>query len=441
MVTTPEPTLDLHYVLAKLRANWRAIFLVTVLAVGIGLLYTFLVPAKFKAEATLYFPSRPSTVLGAVGVTSSDSSGGLSGLGSGPTPIKIFHRFLESETCTAYVADKSGMKRKKIEDSRKFEEDPGASMLTVSVVLPDGDAARQLLQDHLDALSSINERISSSYLQDDTTAIQTELSTQQEKLDKSESDLVNFQKHANSAPSTSPSQWQTRLIQAKVDLASTNSSIQAASSVYRKALGTQGLSPSDIPPVQKLRPRLVDAEYQLNALTNTLGPDAPEVRHLEADIANLKKELRSEVSAYVASVNKGLIDPTASAAGANNGADISGMLEHQVSLQSEIEALTQLAKVAPAEQGALSHLALQVSIQSELVKQATLQLETARLQALRDPNKWSLLDPPWVDPNPVNKHYLLIGAMTLLGGLLLGCIWAINFGRRPWDTGSIDGRR
>jgi len=442
MVTTTEPTLDLHYVLAKLRANWRTIVGVVIISVSVALLVTFLLPAKYKAEATLYFPSRTSNVLSSGGVTTSDSQGGLSGLSSGPTPIKIFHRFLESETCLAFVADKSGLKRKKIEGSRAFTEDPGASMLTVSIVLPDADGAQRLLQNHLDALSQINERISDSYLQDDTDAIQRELSTQQAKLAKAESDLVDFQKRANTAPSTTPSQWQARLLQAKVDLASTQSSIAAASQVYRKALGTQGLSPSDIPPVQKLRPKLVDEQYQLDALLTTLGPDAPEVRHLTSDIDTLKTELKSEVAAYVGSVNKGLIDPTSTtAAGASNGADVSGLLEHQVALQSEVEALTKLSKVAPTEEGTLSHLALEVSIQSDLVKQATVQLETARLQSLRDPNKWSLLDPPWVDPNPVNKNYLQFGIFAMLAGLFLSCVWAINFGKRPWEAGKYGGRR
>jgi uncharacterized protein involved in exopolysaccharide biosynthesis len=152
---------------------------------------------------------------------------------------------------------------------------------------------------------------------------------------------------------------------------------------------------------------------------------------LTTDIKNLKDELKSEVSAYVSSVDKGLIDPTAAPGSSSQGAAVSGMLERQVSLESEIDALSQLAKVAPSEQGTLAHLTLQVSIQSDLVRQATLQLEAARLQSLRDPNKWSLLDPPWVDPKPVNKKYFQISLFAIVGGLLLSCIWAINFGRKP----------
>lgn len=336
---------------------------------------------------------------------------------------------MESETCLEFVSQKSGIKPKGIIDNRKFEEDSGANMLTITITLPDGDKAKGLLQDHLKALALINERISSDYLADDTSSIQKELAAQKGKLDEAEKSLVAFQRKANSAPTNAPSAWQARLLQAKIELASTRSSIKAASAVYRKSLNAQGLSPSDIPPVQKLRPKLVDAEYQLNVLLKSLGPDAPEVRHLTTEIDNLKRELQSEVAAYVSSINKGLVDPTRS--GSPDQMKMNGMLDRQVALEAEVEALTQLAKVAPTEQGTLAHLALEVTIQSELVKQATLQLEAAKLQSLRDPNKWSLLDPPWVDPNPTNKRFLPAAAIAILAGLLVSLLWAFNFGRKP----------
>ncbi|CAN5395053.1 hypothetical protein BH11ARM2_BH11ARM2_10590 [soil metagenome] len=425
----PEPTLDARYVAGKLRANLPLILGLPLLLCAGALLYTFLAPPVYRAETTLYFPKGSSSVLGAVGVTSSESAGGLAGLSSGPTPIKIFRRFMESETCLEFVSQKSGIKPKGIIDNRKFEEDSGANMLTITITLPDGDKAKGLLQDHLKALALINERISSDYLADDTSSIQKELAAQKGKLDEAEKSLVAFQRKANSAPTNAPSEWQARLLQAKIELASTRSSIKAASAVYRKSLNAQGLSPSDIPPVQKLRPKLVDAEYQLNVLLKSLGPDAPEVRHLTTEIDNLKRELQSEVAAYVSSINKGLVDPTRS--GSPDQMKMNGMLDRQVALEAEVEALTQLAKVAPTEQGTLAHLALEVTIQSELVKQATLQLEAAKLQSLRDPNKWSLLDPPWVDPNPTNKRFLPAAAIAILAGLLVSLLWAFNFGRKP----------
>jgi len=421
--------MDAGYVVRKARANWGLLVGLPVLCCAGALIYTFLAPPVYRAVTTLYFPRSSSSVLGSVGIASADSGSGLSGLGTGPTPIKIFHRFLESESCLSFVAQKSGEKSKKISDSRKFDEDAGASVLTISMDSPQAQVAKNLLDLHLQALAQINERISSSYLGDDKSAIQHELTTQQENLNRAERDLVDFQRKANSAPSNAPSEWQARLLQARVDLASTRSSIKAASAVYQRALHSQGLSPSDIPPVEKLRPRLVDAEYQLNVLTKSLGPEAPEVRHLQTEIANLKDELQSEVSAYVTSISRGLVDPTGSSASGQS--KVNGMLEHEVSLEAEVEALSQLAKVAPAEHGMLAHLALQVSISSDLVKQATLQLEAAKLQSLRDPNKWSLLDPPWIEPRPVNKRYLQVSSVAILAGLLIACIWVFNFGRNP----------
>jgi uncharacterized protein involved in exopolysaccharide biosynthesis len=125
-----------------------------------------------------------------------------------------------------------------------------------------------------------------------------------------------------------------------------------------------------------------------------------------------------------------MIDPTkGETLGASAGQDLGGLLLKQVSLEAEIEALSRLAKVAPSEQGQHPHLTLQVNIQSDLVKYATMQLESARLQLLRDPNKWSLLDPPRINPKPVNKKYAAVAAFSALAGLLISFVWAINFGR------------
>jgi uncharacterized protein involved in exopolysaccharide biosynthesis len=420
--------MDGRYLLGKLRANAIVVLALPVTLCAAALLYTFLARPVYEAQATLYFPRGSSPTAG-VATVSTESESGLSSLAGGPTPIKIFARFLESETCLEYVSKESGLSSREIHDVRKFEEDPSASMLTVSIDLPVRQQAKRVLEDHLRALANINQRISSTYLTDETSAIEHELATEREKLSEAQAELVGFQRRANSAPSASASEWQSRLLQAQVDLVSTRSSIRAASAMYSKSLSSQGLSPSDIPPVVKLRPRLVDAQYQLDILLKSLGPDAPEVRHLGEQIDNIKAELRSEVAAYVSSINKGLIDPTGPAS--SGAAQMNGLLEHEVSLESQIEALNRLAKVAPGEQGTLAHLTLQVSIQSELVKQTTLQLESARLQALRDPNKWSLLDAPWINPKPVNKKYVQVSMIALAFGLMMSLVWTFNFGRPP----------
>jgi len=202
-----------------------------------------------------------------------------------------------------------------------------------------------------------------------------------------------------------------------------------ASERFRAAAGQGGAAPIDIPPVRRLRPQLVDAEYQLRLLRQSLGEDAPEVDHLKKQIEIIQQELKMELSKYLSSVKQRLLDPTEG--GGGGGGDMSGLLLHQVALEAEIKSLTTLATLAPGEASTLAKLDFDVSLQSELVQEATLQLQNAKLLALRDPNKWSLLDPPRIMEKPVNKRYGMVTAACTMAGLFVGILWAMNFGRRP----------
>ena len=73
--------------------------------------------------------------------------------------FQIFRGFLESQTALDFVASRSKLERLKIVDIRNFSEDAGANLLTLSIVLPDGELAKRLLTLHLDALELIGEEI------------------------------------------------------------------------------------------------------------------------------------------------------------------------------------------------------------------------------------------------------------------------------------------
>jgi uncharacterized protein involved in exopolysaccharide biosynthesis len=424
----PDSSYDLATIKTKLASNARLIVFVVIAFLIAGLGYTLLTPAKYEARTTLYFPSRTPSLQSMAGGTAAESLG----LGSsGPTPLKTFHGFLESETCLDYVSQQSGIDRKKIEDSRSFIEDAGANMLTLSVVMTDGDMARKILEYHLQALAQINRKISSTFTIDDTASLKGELENEQSKLKEIERDMVAFEKRANTAPTLTASDWGQRLLRAQVDLQSTKSALAESSNVYRKSLGSQGLSPSDIAPVRTLRPKLVEAVYQLSILTSSYGPDAPAVKQLESQIAALKSQIKNEVSAYVSSIQNGMIDPTNANLGSAGSSDLSGLLQKQVSLEAQVESLSRLAKIAPTEQGTLGDLTLKLTIQGELVKQSTLQYEAAKLQSLRDPNRWSLLDAPRTFPKPINKRYLPTALFSLLAGLFVSVVWVVNFAPSP----------
>jgi len=431
----PDPTFDLERILARLRRNLGSIVCLLIVALAIGLGYTFFVPAKYEARTTLFFPTRMPSITGP-GATEASASASLLGA-AGPTPIKIFRAFLESQTALDYVVSKSGVERQKLIDIRNFAEDSGASTLTMSIVLTDGGEAKNLLDYHLEALRSINNAVSEKYVSDEVSTLQKEVEATRQALRQADRKYIDYLRATGTAPTLpgNPAQspapvneWQKQRDKALVDLAGVNALLDQATIRFKQAMGQGGQAPADIPPVRRLRPMLVDARTELGLKQRSLGPEAPEVKRLREKIAELEQDLRREVEKYYASVKKGLVDPTS---GINSPTEVSSMLLQKARLEAEINSLTPLVKLAPDESTNLTKLAREVAYRSEMLKTALVQLEMEKLLALRDPNKWSLLDPPRIMEKPVNKRFGQMTAISAAVGLFLGIGWALNFGRRP----------
>jgi len=58
--------------------------------------------------------------------------------------------------------------------------------------------------------------------------------------------------------------------------------------------------------------------------------------------------------------------------------------------------------------------------ETAIVAQLSEQTTIARIQADRDPNRWTLLDPPRIDERPVNKKFSRNGALGAIVGLIAG---------------------
>ncbi len=442
---TANERFELNQILNRVWANRGKVLICVVICLGVGLGYTVLSPAIYEAKTTVFFPARASSILGPSGVTDSSGGGGSLLGGGGPSPLKIFRAFLESERALDVVAKQSGLPRKKLVDIRKVTEEPSSNTLSVSVFLNDKDKAKVVLDSYVAVLGQINSDLSVQSMTGDSEALRQELLRDQERLRKSESKLLKFQRVSVTSPSvvgstgnnptpTIQSAWGSQLLQAQIELGIIKAKLSAAMAKYQAGMSEPKLIPSDIPAVKQLRPELVKAEYQLRLSLQTLGPEAPEVKRERAYIKILRDQLHSELKAYLESVQKGLSDPTQSSSG--ESATLPNLMQQKVALEAQIEALISLQKVAPEEGRSLARLLRDVAIDSEIVKQATLQYQLAKLQSLRDPNKWSLLDPPRVFDEPVNKKYLTTSLLGILVGLFVGLVWSINFGKRDGLTTS-----
>lgn len=425
----PTDTLELMPVLQRVRRRLGWIFLVGLLGAALAVTATYLLPPVHRARASVFIPPREVTVLGGVGL----GEGGLAGaaaavLGTGPSAVKVFRALLESESAVDYVRKETGLERRELLRKRRIEERPGESLLVLSVTDADPEKARRIVALHIEALERINREVNAFGPEDDRRVLQGALAEARGKLADAEAAFLAFQKRARTAPlplsaapsaGSAPPNWAQRLRELEVERDRLEASFREAQRRARRAAGTGGEIPSDIPPVVKFRPRLIDKELQVRAAEQVSGPDSPELLILRRELADLRSQMEKEIRAYLAAVQTEAIEPSAPESSI-------ALFAQRVGVETQIEALRRLAAAAPGEVVELTRLSREVAIQSEIVRSLTTQLELARVLAAREPNRWVLLDEPWVEDRPVNKRYVFTAAAAGLLAVLAAVLVALG---------------
>ncbi len=403
------------------------------LAAGIG--YTVFAAPIWEAKATLIFPVRTPSLLGAGSFDQASLAATLTG---GATPLKVFGGMLESERALQYVSEATGLSRRRVREMRRLQDQAMESSLTVLARSQDGDLAKRVVALHLEALERINDEVSRPMAALDGEALEKRVARQREKVALAEANLLAFQSQAISAPSVvatgsgkeanvvpNGSRWGQTLKELELDLGRLNAAIGSTLARTRAIAGQGGKLPASLPPVQKWRERLTALQYDLRIQELTLAPSAPEIQKLRQTIAITEGQLRSELQSYAQAASKGMVDP-----GAGDSDRLPGMLTQRVVVESQIHAVRKLAQVAPAEAIELSRLTREVGTQSAILQQLQAQTEIAALNAERDPNRWQVLDVPQIDDKPINKSFFKNGAISGVGGLALGSFLALAWPRR-----------
>lgn len=413
-------------------------FAVASLAMVGGLAYTYFAPSVWEAKATIVFPVRTPSLLGAGNFEQQGLAATLTG---GPTPLKIFAGMIESERALEYVSKKSGVSRRKIREMRNLSEASMASSITISAKNTNADLAKNIVAYHLEALKEINDAVSKPLISSDATTIKAQLDEQKKKLAAAEAELQKFQEHALTAPSyisagsgkdstiiPTQGRWADMLKQLELQFTTLDATIRDAENRSRTIAAKVGDLPAALPPVEKWRGRLTDMQYELKIKEITLAEDAPELKKLRKTIEITEGQLQNEMDKYLRAAQNGMVD----IAGASNR--MPTYLTQRVALEAQISAVRRLAKMAPSESIRLSQLTRDVTTASAIVGQLTGQYELATLQSDRNPNNWQVLDEPEVDDKPVNKSLTKNLTLSAIGGLALGSLVALFAPRRRKPT-------
>jgi uncharacterized protein involved in exopolysaccharide biosynthesis len=421
---TPQEEVNLRPFWQGLRRQWLFILAVTFIVGFAGLFWMWISAPKYEATAAILFPPRPMSALAMGG---SGAGGGLQSLlGGGPNILRVNEGILKSTTVMDFVVESTGLQKRIIESNRQIRGDQTSNILTISYEAGSPEEAVKVVQLHIDALRTENDRLNVQAASSDEKVLAESLAENSLKLDRAQQELTDFLKQAQTVPevitggsgdSTSvlvvPGSYAQQLQQAQVELNATNAQISRLLSTLRTTARLSESLPTDIPAIQKWRQRLIELEYDLNVKRITLGPEAQEVQRVQDQIAITRKQLDDEARRYVQAVDADAVD-----------SPLVGLYGKQVALQSTVQALSRLVAVAPEEANQLQSILREVGSLSAIVNRLRAQLETARLLGATDPTRWQVLDEPQADPEPTNKRVVRTTATWFGVGFILGLLLA-----------------
>lgn len=395
----------------------------------ISLGYTLFRPAEYAGRVSFFFPSKVS-VLGSNAIVDNAGGGAAAVLsGGGPNSLRVYEAFLTSETAVRDIAGANRLRREAFVRKRTLEDDARANVLTVTFYDQDKERNLSVLRSHVKELAKINAKVSFATSQDDINVLKRRLRDAEASLKIGEDDVIRYERSLVSAPAISsgssgaitvtPQAWAADLDKLRLEAARVDNELATSRERVRMLASVPRDTPSELPPVKRLGPAMEKAEYDLALKRLTLGPESPEIRRLEKSISVLHKQMEREIRTYLNGVNAGIIDPSVTEG------SLPQLLVQKASLASQIDFLSRLANVAPAESVKLSQRYRKLALQTAVIQQLTSQVLEVTLQAQRDPNRWVVLDDPWIDEKPSNKSYGRMGLAGLLIGLIIGSAVAI----------------
>jgi uncharacterized protein involved in exopolysaccharide biosynthesis len=434
-VENPSPSASAFgdWAIKRLTKRWKIVVGLALLGGLATCTSTYLRTPEYLGRTSVFFPSK-SSVLGPMQLV--DAASAAAALtGSGPSPLRVYESFLLSQTAVKSIAKANGIKRGILLGKRSIDSDLRSSIITVSYVDADKERNLRVLRSHIAELAKINRKVAFDTAVDDASVIKGRLKDAESQLKKSEDELIKFQATLVSAPNITtqqggaitaiPETWSSELIRLRLEQARVDTQLAKSKERVRMLASLPRDIPSELPPIRRMSPKLQEAEYDLAVKKLTLGPQSPQIRKLETQIAALRQEMEQEIRTYLEGVNVGIIDPSVTEG------SLPQLLVQKASLAGQIAGLNKLANVAPEETVNLNRRFRQLALQASVVQQLTTQALTVSLQAQRDPNRWVVLDDPYVEDSPANKSYTRMGLAGLFLGTMFGCLVALIVRERP----------
>lgn len=374
----PEPSAEPIDSWRLLHCVWDAratIFRWVFLGLVISAIISFLIPKRFEATVKLMPPDDKSSVsnlLTAIGGPGMALAGNILGtkqtgalfvgvLHSRSVQDGIIDRF---DLCKVYKQKRRSDARRELEDRTTISEDMKSGIITVTISDRDAYRAKAMADAYTDELGKTLALVSTSAARRERVFLEQRIGTVKQELDQAEKDLSQFSSHSGT-----------------IDLPTQGKAMLGAAA--------------------ELKGRLIAADAQLQGLRQIYTDNNSRVRALEAEAAELKRELQK-------------------IGGTSSGNSSPDELEDPSLRQLPILALTYV------------NLYRKTKIEEAVYETLTKQYELAKVEEAKEIPTVHILDDAVV---PDKKSFPPRTAITLVGAFLAGILAAGRvMGRLMWRS-------
>lgn len=426
LMSTPESHLRTDAFEPLKRRKFLILGLSVLGAVG-GFLSVYLGPKSYEARAALVFniEQRQNNPLAAFAA-------------AGPNPVELVSGVLKSRSAEDLIVKRTGISRKDLRDWLVIQTDVPANQLIITMSYQPNKKALEVIQASIQALSELDERIVFSNRRRKMNSLLQAIKDNRVEQKRAQERLIVYQKGMKSMVAGEPTREgvnyllaaqtiKRQLRQKEYELGAARSQLADARKRAKMSAEATLEFPVGVPQIAEWRLQLTGKQHELDLLSASLGPEAPEIVRVQQEIKALTQTLRNEVKKYISSVNSGVVPEV-------------GELEATVLLlQWQVDYLRPLADTAPTEAAELSRLSDEVSTLTEVGRQIRIQYETAKAEALSDPSRWSVLDEPSLDVLPSNYRPTRTAGIYGLVTLVFSSL-AILFFSKPSKRSAGDQR-
>jgi uncharacterized protein involved in exopolysaccharide biosynthesis len=400
------------------RRKWSVVAIMAAFAL-LGTIYTLWVPPRWAAHSVILLPgTRPSAAAGVA------QSLGLSVGGGGDTSLEMFHRILESERLLQMVSNATNLAPKDIKKLRTIEEDVKGGVLEITVTDRDSKKALAINQQMIDGLRLIVNELMLPSKGRKAEILSHDLADKNRQLAEAEQKLEEFTRNSVTAPvqasttslqgsgssgmsatGVSPAfRYRDQLTTLNQELQKINAGLLSSIDKSQKAANGKSI---DFPPVAIWQTRLSEAELELASARAVYSDDTPNVKQALGNYLRIQELMQKDVHRYLSQVSNDVTGGSAS------------LDQQRQEILAQIASLKKLVSAAPKEATEFQRLSRRVNVLSSLAMQMQLQYEQASLDKEDDPNRWEVLDAPYIEDEPVNKNYVRNVGLAALFGLAI----------------------